>query len=72
MKIPVIEESRHCDYAQVSVPIGSQRWFRAPFLGNFRVADDAPSSALAGARIPGKCRSWAGVQEGTWSSTHQS
>jgi len=72
MKIPVIEESRHCDYAQVSVPIGSQCCFRTPFLDNFRVADNAASSALARGRIPGKCRSWAGVQEGTWSSTHQS
>jgi len=72
MKIPVSEESRHCHYAQVSVPIGSQRCFRTPFLDNFRVADDVPSSALARGRIPGKCRSWAGVPEGTWSSTHQS
>jgi len=32
MKIPVIEESRHCDYAQVSVPISSLRWFRTPFF----------------------------------------
>jgi hypothetical protein len=38
MKIPVIKESRHCNYAQVSVPIGSQRCFRTPFLDNFRVA----------------------------------
>ena len=72
MKIPVSEESRHCDDAQVSVPIGSQRCFRTPFLDNFRVADDVPSSALARGRIPGKCRSWAGVPEGTRSSTHQS
>ena len=68
MKSPVIEESRHRDYAQVSFPIRSQRCFRTPFLD----ADDAPSSALARGRIPGKCRSWAGVPEGTWSSTHQS